>query len=180
MNRMVLSVFVPPLKAYQSTIYPVVGVPHIDNSSYYEAIRSFWNRTGTPFINIEHDVEASDDRIADLLGCRHPNCTWAYRFSRTHHIEQDHGQVKHVGQMVQPDGPLYAQSNWYTDERGQHFGAVKGPTEITSVHSGLGFCKITPIPAPIHPCHWAMVETEINHHIQEWHIHWPEVHHWHK
>lgn len=116
-------------------------------------------------VNIEHDMECSRELVAELLTCRHPLCTHAYRMylPRTYWA---HGRVtdyrlRETGEGIQWAAEGQEWADW----------------------SAIGFCKVGPEArvAPLARTEWSGVETAVNLAVGErWHIHWPGVEHYHK
>ena len=132
----------------------------ISRSDEYEYWRSFaalWRRDAT-IVNVEWDMEFSLELVSALLGCPHPLCAHAYQM----HVPRNY----------------YAHSH-NADGIGGHW-IAKG--EEWAAYSAIGFCKITPEVRrrPLAREMWRLVEQEVNRAVVgRWHIHWPEVSHYH-
>lgn len=131
---------------------------------YHRFLVSFWWERRV-VVNVEQDMEFSDRLVQDLLDCPHPLCTHAY--------------------------PIYfkSQKRWvYSPTRG---GMPIRWREPWADRASLGFCKMVQearprLPAP---ATWKFLEHSVCDVVGErnwqlrrpalWHVHWPEVGHFH-
>lgn len=135
-----------------------------DGFGYWAALNQAW---GSPdvIVNVEHDMEYSDELEQELLDCPHTLCTHAYRM---HHI------------ATLPKG------FWAHMTAGPAIDWVSPGVEWAS-WSALGFCKIAPEVrgVPIARASWQVLEQEVNVALRacmrplRWHVHWPGVEHYH-
>jgi len=119
--------------------------------------------TDATIVNVEHDMECSDELIQQLLDCPHPLCTHAYKlyWPSTHQVRPHYAQ--------RDGGPNYGE--W-----------IKEGVEWCGF-TGIGFCKITPearvsalVESP-----WQTVDCDVTKATEgPWHVHWPEVEHYHR
>jgi hypothetical protein len=114
-------------------------------------------------VNVEHDMEVSDELIQQLLDCPHPLCTFAYKlyWPSTHQAQPHYAQ--------RDGGPNYGE--W-----------IKEGVECCGF-SGIGLCKIAPEAraCPLADSHWSTVDCAISRSTEgDWHVHWPEVEHYHR
>lgn len=132
---------------------------------YWRGLGALWD-SGETIINIEHDMECSDDLISGLLTCPHPLCTYAYKlyWPSTHqavpHYAQAVGEKAHIG-----GGSWVSTGAEWAD------------------YTGIGFCKVEPAVRvrPLQREHWALLDMKVTAATGgRWHIHWPEIEHYHK
>ncbi|HET6911116.1 MAG TPA: hypothetical protein VFH54_17440 [Mycobacteriales bacterium] len=131
---------------------------------YSRGLAAAWNDPAVTVVNVEHDVEVSDDLIAALVDCPEPLCAWTY--------------------------PLYAASRAHGTEHGPIFpfcATNPGPwvTEGTEwvEWAAPGFIKATAAArrGPFPDKHWLGVEQATNYLVTgRWHLHWPAVEHHHR
>ena len=147
---------------FLSERFPSVNIWCEDDTDYWRGLLEHWDHDG-PLVIVEHDMESSDDLIAELLDCPHPLCTHAYTL--------------YWVSTGKPD-PLYA----------HHVGGVwivEGRTDAE--YSGIGFCKINhevrgPLVSidPARDMHWSHVDRAVNRAVTaRWHVHWPGADHLH-
>lgn len=164
----------PGEEPHRSENFQVRPIECKDEYSYWQGLRDLWQTTGT-LLNVEHDMEFSDELVQGLLDCPHPLCSYAYR-------------VWMVGL-----------TQWvYCPTRGGHW---IGQGDEWADTASLGFCKIAasarervPIRMP-----WKFLEHSICNAVgtvtllesipdgyhrpvwdeTRWHIHWPEIGHFH-
>lgn len=131
------------------------------DTDYAAGVAAAWS-TDRVLINIEQDIQATDDHIQALLDCPHPVCAWSYLVYAASGI---HDAPAYPFVARQP-GP------WVT--YGTEWAEWAAP----------GFIKIAPThrrgPFPAH-AHWLDVEHATNALTTgPWHLHWPPVEHDHK
>lgn len=138
-----------------------------DLFDYSDGLRWLWDGAST-IVNVEHDMEFSDDLVQQLLDCEHPLCAHAYKMylPRVYYAH---------GWLPRETGPRSrAQSIRWIDQG-----------EEWVDYSALGFVKITP-EARHYPLAenvpWQALEQEVNAAVAgtHWHIHWPEIEHYHR
>jgi hypothetical protein len=144
--------------------------------NYCHGLQEVWWPAEKTIINIEQDMECSDELIDGLLSCPHPLCAYAYLVYPT----QLHRYI-YCATSRQVDHNNPAKSNVYWLNKGEEW----------AVWSSIGFCKIDPIARvkPLDRLYWQWLEHSVNRIVGtyqhaggagfEWHIHWPEVEHYH-
>lgn len=145
---------------FTSDRWDTTTVECVDDESYGRALAEAW-ATNRTVVNVEHDVEISDDLIADLLDCPHPLCAHPYL---VYAVSGIHDAPAYPFCVTNP-GP------WVTE--GTEWAAWGAP----------GFMKVTPQgrygPLPVR--HWLGVEAAVNARLTcRWHLHWPAVEHYHQ
>ncbi len=140
--------------------YPVHDVVCEDAVfGYWSGLNEVWDSDRT-LVNLEHDMEYSDDLVAELLSCPHPLCTFPYK-------------VRPFGWPGKTWGVSFG-SIWVTE--GQPYASF----------SSIGFCKIAPEVregTTLDRNIWSKVEASI--HLaavqskRVWHVHWPAIQHYH-
>ena len=178
-DTVVVSSFLPGEEPFKSDVYAVLGVECVSEFSYWQGVSSVWQK-GLTVVNVEHDMEFSDDLVAGLLDCPHDLCAYAYSVYPTA-----------LGRYI-----YCATRDRITDEefdQGKRPGWITGPADEWADWSSIGFCKIAPAAqtAPLDKMFWQWFEHCINRvttaTVQQgslairrrWHIHWPEVQHHH-
>lgn len=139
---------------FTSTRYPTATIRCVTDFDYWDGLTAAWD---TPvLVNIERDMEVTDDLITQLVDCPHPLCAYPY--------------------LVCPGAtPVYAH---------RADGLIGTPDIEWADWAAPGFCKISaPGRAgrllPRHP--WWGVEESINASIKtRWHLHWPAIAHFHE
>ena len=136
---------------------------------YCHGLQEVW-MTDKTMVNIEHDMEFSDDLVSGLVDCPEPLCAYAYQVYPT-----KLQRYIYCATTVKPDGTV----SWMN----------KG--EEWALWSSIGFCKIDPIARvkPLDRLFWQWIEHSINRSVGkymnaggaglDWHIHWPEIQHHH-
>lgn len=127
---------------------------------YWEGINALWD-SDQDLILVEHDMEFSDDLVAELLSCPHPTCAYPY--------------------VVMPVG-------WPGKTWSASYGSlwVAEDTPYASF-SSIGFCKLTAEARRGTDfggrAVWNKVEGSVHlAAIQNkclWHLHWPAIQHHH-
>jgi hypothetical protein len=74
---LVIASYLPGEGHFESERFQVAGVECRDDYDYWAGLAALWDGPDT-IVNIEHDVEVTDEHIAQLLDCPHPLCTWPY------------------------------------------------------------------------------------------------------
>lgn len=149
---------------------------------YWRGFDALW-KTGETIVNVEHDVELSATLVAGLVECEHPLCTYPYRlyFPSTHQHEPCYAQrVSTVGWHPPIDdcGRWASSGSRYVEPSSD--GA---PGDEWADYIGPGFCKVAPEAriAPLAQQPWQGVEMSVNAAVEgRWHVHWPEVEHYHR
>lgn len=135
---------------------------------YWKALHDVWYGPDT-LVNVEHDMEFSDELVQGLLDCPHPLCTYPYLC-----------WIRERGHYVYTPT---ADGRWVSEGR---------PWADTST---LGFVKIAPEARvrPLRRMIWkflehsvciavagfSQVEKDVLGNRRAWHVHWPAVKHFH-
>jgi hypothetical protein len=160
----------------RSDEYRVVGKECVGEFSYWAGMAALWSDEATGIlVNVEHDMEFSDDLVAALVECPHRACAFAYRVFPT--------KLQRY---------IYcATTNFVTDEDHERGMNARWITEGEewAFWSSIGLCKLAPAarPGPLLKMFWPWLEHCVNWQVAEagghsptnWHIHWPEVAHHH-
>lgn len=157
---LVVASYLPGETPFVSQRFDVVPVLCVGDFDYSRGLASAW-ATGKTVVNVEHDLEVSDDLIAALVDCPEPLCSWAYLVYPVSGIH---------------DGPAYPftagnPGPWIRE--GEQWADWAAP----------GFIKVRPDArtGPLPEKHWLGVEAATNFHTPgRWHIHWPAVEHHHR
>jgi hypothetical protein len=138
----------------------VVPVPCVGELDYSRTLRSWW-RTSRTIVNVEHDMEVSDELIQALLDCPHPFCTHAYTL-----FPVSTGKRAHYAQAASKphiEDWIAAGVEW-------------------CAFTGIGFCKITPEARArrLGESTWQFVDLAVSAATDcPVHVHWPAVSHYH-
>jgi hypothetical protein len=130
-----------------------------EDLDYWRGYASLWESDLT-IVGLEHDIEWTDDDVADLLACPHQLCSRTYvcHWASTG-VLYDIFPVRNNDLFVKDEGTKWAE------------------------RSAIGFVKITPEAriGPLEQARWNHLEESIERAVQRpWHLHWPPVphHHW--
>ena len=172
MAELVVASYVPPEKHLRSKQFRVVALPCTDEFSYCRGLQALWDTDHT-IVNVEHDMEYSDELTQNLLDCPFPLCAHAYLLRKSTHYCYRNGPQPPAGGFL--DHWIHEGAEWAT------FG-------------GIGFVKITP-QARVRPLanrEWQTLDIEVTRAVEgpdvvppsvwegrRWHIHWPAVDHDH-
>jgi hypothetical protein len=137
------------------TNYDVAGIRCVDKMDYWRGLNAAWSGPGT-LVNVEHDMECTDELVRQLVDCPWPACSHAYRVWLS-----DRQQFVFAAR---------SSGGGWVDE---------GVTAAD--YAGVGFCKIeqTARSFPLRRGPWIAIEQAVNQAVGEWHIHWPAVEHYH-
>lgn len=156
------------------------GEGHFRSKSFHVAAGEcrddfdYWRHLSVAFqgshtvVNLEHDIEVTDDHVAALIGCPYPLCSWAY-------------DVHWASTSLRDD--VIAAGNGARDaDRHPDPGFLQGGEEWAE-WSAIGLVKITPDArvAPLRREPWQRLELAVHDAVtRPWHMHWPPVphHHW--
>ena len=156
MQPVVVSSFLPGEGHYRSKRFTVRAIECDDAFGYWRGLSSIWD--GPTFVNLEHDLEVTDEQIAELLECPQPLCSWAYQMHWiSTHLAADVYAHSNNGQLI-AEGAEWA--DW----------------------SAIGLIKIAPEAriAPLRQVVWGQVEQAIAEAVSgPWHMHWPAITHHH-
>ena len=140
-----------------------------DAYAYWRELSRLWRHPVT-LVNVEHDMEFSDDLVRDLVECPHPLCTHAYRV-----------WINNIREWI------------YCPTRDQRW--ITHGVEWAHT-SSLGFCKIAPEARTrsLKRLPWKFLEHGVCDAVTgcsaavvgdaplaapQWHVHWPEIEHFH-
>ena len=149
--------------------HPVERIECVGPYDYWRGFLKHWD-SDEVIVNVEHDLEISDEHIDALLDCPHPLCSVPYP---CHWITT--GMTRDVFAV--------GNDRWH----GQFF---FGGGEEWANWSAIGLVKIAPEAriAPLGMARWARLEIAIEEAIKPpWHLHWAEPygtlpavthHHW--
>ena len=131
-----------------------------DEDDYWRGLAKHWG-SGLTLVNLEHDIDATDEHIAELLACPHPACTWAYEC--------------HWATTGQSDPQVAA-------GKGDFETHLTGGEEWAD-WSAIGLVKLRPEAriAGLARTKWQLLEHSVHASVRgPWHVHWPLVahHHW--
>lgn len=62
---------------FRSEHFRVVPVCCVGEFDYHAALAAVWESDET-IVNVEHDIEVSDEHVEALIDCPEPLCSWAY------------------------------------------------------------------------------------------------------
>jgi hypothetical protein len=146
----------PPLTSAYSVHDVVCDDPLF---GYWSGLSSVWDSDRT-LVNVEHDVEFSDDLVAELLSCPHDLCAFPYR----------------VMPFGWPGGTWGASYGFLWVTEGQPW----------AMFTSIGFCKISAevrVGTTLQQVVWDKVEGSIHkaavQNRRMWHLHWPAISHYH-
>jgi hypothetical protein len=146
---------------FESERFEVVGIECAEPEDYWAGVAAWWESDRT-IINVEHDMECSDELIEGLLDCPEPMCSWAYWLS----IPSGGPHWAHRTGLKPPCGGIWVETG---DEWADY--------------GGIGFCKITPEARvrPLPEQTWQFVDIAVAEATDlQWHLHWPTVEHFHR
>ena len=135
--------------------------------SYCYGLQDAW-MTDKIIVNIEQDMERSDDLVDGLVNCPHPLCAYAYQVYPTALGRYIYCAVAERHRKGGPD------TSWL--EVGDEW----------AIWSSIGFCKIAPSARvkPLDRIFWQWLEHSVNRVVGtyknaggaclQWHIHWNE------
>lgn len=130
-----------------------------DLFDYWAGLQAVWG-TGRTIINVEHDMEFSDDLVAELLSCPRELCAYPYEV-RPGGWPQRVYSVSYIG--------------WGVDESIPY-----------AIFSAVGFCKIAAtaqVGSELRKSTWMQLERSIHDAVitdqRLWHVHWPAIKHGH-
>lgn len=162
-------------EAATTSRHSVLDVVCVEDTDYGQAVASVWGG-GVTVVNIEHDMQVTDDLIDALLDCPHPLCSWAYRVYPVSTMRPAPMWAHAVAQTQ--NGRLLSWPNFSVTARWISEG------EQWADFSAIGFCKITPAAMADlieTGASWRWVEMAVNAAVTgPWHLHWPAVEHHHQ
>lgn len=134
---------------------------------YWEGLAKYWDSDLT-IVNLEHDLEVSDEHAQALIDCPHPACSWAYLVHwastglRSDVIAAGHGRRD---PHSNPDPEFIREG-----EEWAAWSAI-GLVKLTA-EARIGSLRREP---------WQRLELSVHDAVKRpWHMHWPAVphHHW--
>ncbi len=139
---------------------------------YCNGLQEEW-MTDKTIVNVEHDMEFSDELVDALVDCPSPLCSYPYQVYPT-------ALARYI----------YCATTRKLDEDGQEKIDWIDEGEEWAYWSSIGFCKIAPEARklPLDLIFWQWLEHTINRSVGEymnvgaglsWHIHWPAIKHEH-
>lgn len=143
-----------------------VRAPVLDGpNDYWHEMNPLWDSDVT-LVNVEHDMQFSDELIAELLDCPHPVCTHTYRVGPAAYGLQYAHDISLVGwhPPIEPLSQYSARGSRWVE-----------PGDEFADFSGIGFVKIDRAArcAPLREDSWRGVEISVNRAINaRWHLHW--------
>lgn len=155
-----------PVKSERYDVHGIECKREHGEFDYCHGLQEAW-MTDKTVVNVEHDMEFSDDLVDDLVNCPWPVCAFAYQVFPTalqHWI--------YCATSEKSNGKL----SWLN--RGDEW----------AYWSSIGFCKIAPIARikPLDRLFWQWLEHSVNRVVgnymnaggagYNWHIHWNEGH----
>ena len=169
---LVVSSFLPGNKPLVSERFPVMGVECQAEFSYWAGLSSQWNSERT-LINVEQDMEFSDELVAELADCPHPACAYPYQVypgALGRYIYCATRTEPTIDSLTgKPSDPVWI-----------------SPGDEWAVWSSIGFCKLAAEVRvkPLDKLFWQWLEHGVNRVVGkyaevQWHIHWPEIRHHH-
>lgn len=172
-DPVIVSTYLTGEEPLKSDKYWVLPVECKGEFSYWAGFSSVWQQ-GRTIVNIEHDMQFSDELVTGLLDCPYHLCAYAYQVFPTQ-----------LGRYIYCATRDIDKPNWIDEG------------EKWAGWSSIGFCKVDPecqhraLPKQF----WQWFEHSINHVVCDtrteyiggdvvntrtrWHIHWPEVQHMH-
>jgi len=151
---------------YRSERFPVWRIPCHSDTDYFKGLSSVWS---DPFrlIVVEHDIEATDDLVQDLLDCPFSLCSFRYNL----YWPSTSKPTPQYAQRADPPANCAPRS--------KYLGTPVDDSAEFADFSGLGFVKISPEcrVGVLSECHWAHCDIECNAAIVgRWHLHGEVVH----
>jgi hypothetical protein len=172
-DPIVLCSYLPGEETFKSERFRVVPLECVDDLDYWGGLSALWETKHT-IVNVEHDMECSDELIQQLLDCPQPLCTHAYR------MKGENAPFCHRMGPLPPAGSIL--DYW-----------VKGPEDEWATYGGIGLCKITPEARvrDLEAREWPTLDIVVTKAVEgpevvpgsvkegrRWHVHWPEIGHW--
>ena len=164
-----------PLRSERYRVQGIACKREQGEFNYCDGLQDVW-MTDQIMVNVEHDMEFSDELVDGLVNCPHPLCAYPYKVYPT-----ALGRYIYCATSRKPDPDTGMETITWLDEG-----------EEWAFWSSIGFCKIAPSARtkPLDRLFWQWIEHSINRSVGEymsadgqaglaWHIHWPEVKHYH-
>ena len=143
---------------FKSERYEVRPIRCEDEFSYWAGLNEWWDSDCT-VINVEHDIELTDEVIDGLLACEHPLCAQQYQCHRA------------------------SSGLWFDVFPAQNQGWFVTEGTEWAEQSAIGALKICPEAriAPLEKIRWGFLEVSIENAVKRpVHCHWnPILAHWH-
>lgn len=141
---------------FVSERFTVAGIECADPLDYWRGLAAQWDGPAV-IVNVEHDVAATDDLIAELLACPHPKCSYAYLL----YWVSTGAAVPHFAQREGPQPP--AGGRWIS------------PGEEWCDYTGIGLIKVEPAARvrPLAESPWQHLDIQVSAATSgRWHVHW--------
>ena len=147
---------------FLSERFRVLPVLCVDGLDYWRGLASVWDSDET-IVNVEHDMEVTDEHVETLLACPHSLCSWAYE---SHWISTGLPRDVISAGTFGPNGRQYLDGG-----------------EEWAEWSAIGLVKIARDAriGPLTEAPWNRLELSVETAVaRPWHMHWPPVphHHW--
>lgn len=167
MSALIIASHLPGEGYLHSKRFEVRPVLCADEWDYWRGLAAEWD-SGRTLINVEHDIEWSDEHIAELVACPHGACSFAY--------------VCHWKSSGIAGGVIAAGAGARDSELQPDAHYLQGGEEWAN-WSGLGLVKITRQAriGRLRREPWNRLELAVADAVRgPWHMHWPTVqhHHW--
>ena len=196
---------------FRSERYDVQGIEcktEHGEFNYCDGLQKAWI-TDKTVVNVEHDMEFSDELVDGLVDCPWPLCAYAYEVyptalaryifcatSKKVWTEEDEAEAeeKRATQKYRKEfhDALSPLSPFRSRRRvGDEYISWLDEGDEWAVWSSIGFCKIGPSARskPLDRLFWQWIEHSINRSVGvymnaggaglAWHIHWPKIEHHH-
>lgn len=141
--------------------------------AYWAGLNYFWD-TDEVIVNVEHDMDFTDELVDGLLACPEPLCAYPYQVYPT--------ALGRYIYCATTDSPSDLTGEGSPDQPRW----VDGPEDKWAKWVSIGFMKIAPEVRllPLAKMFWQWLEHSVNHSTAEAsgrrvHLHWPEVRHFH-
>jgi hypothetical protein len=149
--HVVLASHLPGEGCFRSATHPVQPVECRGDCDYWAALDALWG-TDLTIVNLEHDLEVTDEHLDELVACEHPLCSWTYQC--------------HFASTGQPESIIAAG----TGDWAHH---LQGGEEWAD-WSAIGLVKITPRArtGPLVCRTWQHLERSVHNAVRRpWHMH---------
>jgi hypothetical protein len=152
---------------FTSERFDVRGIVCRDDFDYWAGLAAVWESAET-IVNVEHDMEVTDEHVAELIDCPAAACSFAY------HV--------HWASTSLRDDVIAAGNGARDADRHPDPGFLQGGEEWAE-WSAIGLVKITPEAriGPLRREPWQRLELAVHDAVKRpWCLHWPPVnhHHW--
>ena len=149
----ILASILPGEPIFESEQFEVWPIECVEPENYWEGVAEWWD-SDRVIVNLEHDVECSDELIQTLLDCDCAFGTWAYWLG------------------IPSGGPHWAHR---TGKQPRCGGVWIETGDEWADFGGIGFCKITPEARvrPLEETDWTGVDCAVSRATDSRvHVHW--------